>query len=94
MRNRTLASAILATALTLPLLGCQDTKTLKENETLKGHVADLEKNNADLESRLDGLTKENAALAADNDKLKAQIVPKKKTAKTKHHKSKSKRKTS
>ena len=94
MRKNTAASMVLALALGLSMAACQDTKTLKENETLKTHVAELEKNNADLETRLDGLTKENAALAADNEKLKAQIAPKKKPAKAKHHKAKSKRKTS
>ncbi len=94
MRKNTAASMVLALALGLPMAACQDTKTLKENEQLKTHVAELEKNNTDMESRLDGLTKENAALAADNEKLKAQIAPKKKPVKAKHHKAKSRRKTS
>jgi regulator of replication initiation timing len=94
MRKNTAASIALALALGLPMAACQDTKTLKENEQLKTHVAELEKNNTDLESRLDGLTKENAALAADNEKLKAQIAPKRKSAKSKHHKAKSRSKTS
>jgi len=78
------------------MAACQDTKTLKENEQLKTHVAELEKSNADLENRIDGLTKENAALAADNEKLK-QAVPKKKSSKStkaRHHKAKSRRATS
>ena len=90
MRNKTAAIVALALALGLPMAACQDTKTLKENEQLKTHVTELEKNNADLESRIDGLTKENASLAADNEKLKAQLAPKKKSAKAKHHKTKHK----
>jgi regulator of replication initiation timing len=97
MRKNTVSTMILTLALGLPLAACQDTKTLKENEQLKTHVAELEKSNADLESRIDGLTKENAALAADNEKLKQAAAPKKKStkaAKGKHHKAKSKRSTS
>jgi regulator of replication initiation timing len=94
MRKNTAASLVLALALGLPMAACQDTKTLKENETLKAHVAELEKNNTDLETRLDGLTKENAALAADNEKLKAQLAPKKKSSKSKHKKSRSRRSSS
>ncbi len=94
MRKNTAGTLILALALGLPLAACQDTKTLKENEQLKTHVAELEKSNTDLESRIDGLTKENAALAADNEKLKQKAAPKKKPAKAKHHKAKSKRATS
>src|SRR5215475_3243246 len=97
MRMNTAGTLILALGLGLPLAACQDTKTLKENETLKTHVAELEKSNTDLESRIDGLTKENAALAADNEKLKQAAAPKKKNtkaSKSKHHKAKSKRTTS
>ena len=94
MRKNTAMTVALALALGLPMAACQDTKTLKENETLKTHVAELEKNNTDLETRLDGLTKENASLAADNEKLKAQLAPKKKPAKAKHHKAKPKRRSS
>jgi regulator of replication initiation timing len=97
MRKNTAGIMVLALALGLPLAACQDTKTLKENEQLKTHVAELEKSNGDLESRIDGLTKENAALAADNEKLKQAAAPKKKSAKSakaKHHKAKSKRTTS
>jgi len=43
MRKNTAASLVLALALGLPMAACQDTKTLKENETLKAHVAELEK---------------------------------------------------
>jgi len=96
MRKNTVGTLVLALALGLPMAACQDTKTLKENEQLKTHVGELEKSNTDLENRIDGLTKENAALAADNEKLK-QAIPKKKSAKStkaKHHKARSKRATS
>jgi regulator of replication initiation timing len=96
MRKSTAGKLVLALALGLPMAACQDTKTLKENEQLKTHVAELEKSNTDLENRIDGLTKENAALAADNEKLK-QAIPKKKPSKStkaRHHKARSKRTTS
>jgi regulator of replication initiation timing len=96
MRRNTVGTLVLALALGLPMAACQDTKTLKENEQLRTHVAELEKSNADLENRIDGLTKENAALAADNEKLK-QAIPKRKSAKStkaRHHKAKSRRATS
>jgi len=32
---------VLAAALSLPLTGCKDTKTLQENEQLKAQVAEL-----------------------------------------------------
>jgi regulator of replication initiation timing len=86
MRKNTFGVIVLALGLGLPLTACQDTKTLKENEQLKAHIAELEKSSADLENRIDGLTKENAALAADNEKLKQKAVAKKKPAKAKHRK--------
>jgi regulator of replication initiation timing len=94
MQKNSVAAVVLALTLGLPLTACQDTKARQENEQLKTHVAELEKSNADLESRIDGLTKENAALAADNEKLKQQLAPKKKPAKGKHRKKTSKRSTS
>jgi regulator of replication initiation timing len=91
MRKNTIASLALALALGLPLIACQDTKARQENEQLKAHVAELEKGNADLENRVDGLTKDNAALAAENERLKTKSAPTKKTPKGKHHRRTAKR---
>ena len=42
-RKSTLASLVMAVALSLTLTACKDTKTLQENEQLKDQVADLQK---------------------------------------------------
>jgi len=94
MRKNTIASLVLALAVGLPMIACQDTKARQENEQLKTRVAELEKENTDLQSHVDGLTKDNAALAAENEKLKAELAPKKKSAKGKHRKRTSKAATS
>ena len=43
MRKNTIASLVLALALGLPLIACQDTKARQENEQLKTKVSELEK---------------------------------------------------
>ncbi len=83
MRKNRIGSLVLAVALGLPLIACQDTKARQENEQLKARVAELEKDNADLSGKVDGLAKENSALASENEKLKAAQKPKK-AAKGKH----------
>jgi regulator of replication initiation timing len=81
MRKNSVASLVLAASLGLPLVACQDTKARQENEQLKGQLADIQKQNTDLSSRVDALAKENSELSAENEKLKAQI-PHKKAAKS------------
>jgi hypothetical protein len=88
MRKNRIASLALAVALGLPLIACQDTKARQENEQLKARVAELEKDNTDLSGKVDGLAKENSALASENEKLKAAQKPSKKAAKGKHRKHK------
>jgi regulator of replication initiation timing len=88
MRKNRIASVVLATALGLPLMSCQDTKARQENEQLKARVSELEKENTDLGGKVDGLAKENSALASENEKLKASQKPAKKTAKGKKRKHK------
>jgi regulator of replication initiation timing len=87
MRKNTLAGIALALALSFSLIGCEDTKARQENEQLKAHVAQLEKDNADLGTRIDSLTKDNATLAEENARLKAKAAPAKKSSKSKHKKS-------
>jgi regulator of replication initiation timing len=81
MRKNTIAGLVLAVTLGLSLAACQDTKARQENEQLKAHVSELEKDNGDLQNRLDALTQENADLKQENERLKA----KKKTKKTTKH---------
>ena len=88
MRKNGIASVVLAAALGLPLIACQDTKARQENEQLKARVSELEKENTDLGGKVDGLAKENSALASENEKLKASQKAPKKTAKGKKHKHK------
>jgi hypothetical protein len=44
-RKNTWVRFAAAIALSLPLIACKDTKTLQENEQLKAHVAELQKEN-------------------------------------------------
>ena len=93
MRKNTVAGLLLAVALALSLMACQDTKARQENEQLKAQVLQLQKENGELGNRLDGLTKENAALREENERLKAKH-PKTKAPRPKRHRSISKRSAS
>ncbi len=90
MRKNTMAGVLLAVALGLPLIGCEDTKARQENEQLKAHVAELVKNNGDLGNRVDALTQENTALKQENERLKAKKTQTR-SSKNKHHRHTSKR---
>jgi outer membrane murein-binding lipoprotein Lpp len=63
----------LAAALSLPLTGCKDTKTLQENEQLKSQVAELQKENGQVGNDLETMTAARDALTKENEKLKAEI---------------------
>ena len=93
MHKNTAAGLVLAAALSLSLLGCQDRKARQENEQLKAQVFKLQQENGGLGNRIDTLTTENAALREENERLKARH-PKSKTQKRKHHQTSSKRATS
>jgi regulator of replication initiation timing len=90
MCKNTMASLLLAVALGLPLIGCEDTKAREENEQLKTHVAELVKDNGELGNRVDALTQENAELKQENERLKAKKAQTKST-KSKHHRHTTKR---
>jgi regulator of replication initiation timing len=90
MRKNTVASLLLAVALGVPLIGCEDTKAREENEQLKTHVAELVKDNGELGNRVDALTQENAELKQENEKLKAKKAQTK-SSKNKHHRHTTKR---
>jgi len=86
MQRNMIAGVALALALGLAMIGCEDTKARQEKEQLKARVADLEKENGDLQKNVDGLAKDNAALAQENQQLKAKIAQARKSSKGKHHK--------
>jgi len=79
-RKNTWARLAVAMVLCLPLTACKDTKTLQENEQLKAQVAELQKENGQLGNDLETMTAARDDLAKENEKLKAQLKPRK----TKH----------
>jgi ABC-type uncharacterized transport system auxiliary subunit len=72
-RKSTLASLVVAVALSLSMAACKDTKTLQENEKLKAQVADLQKQNGEMGNNLETVTAARDALAQENEALKAQV---------------------
>jgi septal ring factor EnvC (AmiA/AmiB activator) len=72
-RRSTLASLVLAVALSLSLAACKDTKTLQENEQLKAQVAELQKQNGEVGNNLETATAARDALTKENETLKAEI---------------------
>jgi hypothetical protein len=92
-RKNAWAGLVAVIALSLSLTACKDTKTLQENEQLKSQVADLQKQNTQMNSDLqaataarDDLAKENQALMADKKPKKSKRSTKKATRK-KHRRS-------
>jgi len=83
-RKITWARFAVAVVLCLPLTACKDTKTLQENEQLKAQVAELQKENGQLGNDLETMTAARDALTKENEKLKAEIKPRK----TKHSRTK------
>ena len=79
-RKITWARFAVAVVLCLPLTACKDTKTLQENEQLKAQVAELQKENGQLGNDLETMTAARDALTKENEKLKAEVKPRK----TKH----------
>jgi peptidoglycan hydrolase CwlO-like protein len=81
MRKNTWAIFAMAAVLSLPLTACKDTKTLQENEQLKAQVAELQKDNSQLGNDLETMTAARDALKQENEKLKAEMKPRKKHSK-------------
>jgi FtsZ-binding cell division protein ZapB len=81
MRKNTWAIFAMAAMLSLPLTACKDTKTLQENEQLKAQVAELQKDNGQLGNDLETMTAARDALQKENEKLKAEMKPRKKHSK-------------
>jgi len=88
MSNHFFVGMVRATALSLCLVGCQDPKAREENEQLKAHVLQLQKDAGELGNRIDVLTKQNADLRDEIERLKRRRSVKK------NPKSKAHRKTS
>jgi regulator of replication initiation timing len=84
MNKGILAGLLLAVALALSLAACQDSKVREENEQLKAHVLQLQKDAGELGNRIDVLTKENADLRDEIERLKKRHSTKK-TSKSKAH---------
>jgi len=72
-RKKPWAMLAVAVMFTLPLTGCKDSKTLQENEQLKAHVAELQKENGQVGNDLETMTAARDELAKENEKLKAEI---------------------
>jgi len=91
--KNTWARFAVAVMLSLPLAACKDTKTLQENEQLKAQVAELQKENGQLGNELETITAARDALTKENEKLKAEMKPRKakhsgkKAASRKHRRS-------
>jgi hypothetical protein len=79
-RKNTWVRFAVAGVLSLPLTACKDTKTLQENEQLKAHVAELQKENGQVGNDLETMTAARDDLAKQNESLKAEL----KACKTKH----------
>ncbi|MGA7622282.1 MAG: hypothetical protein WB630_00900 [Candidatus Acidiferrales bacterium] len=84
MTKHTIVGLTLALSVGLSLTACKDTKTLQENEQLKAHIAQLQKDSGDLGNRVDVLTKENTELKDEIELVKKQC-PAKKAKKSKTH---------
>src|SRR5258706_14741175 len=76
-RKNTWARLTVAVVLSLPMTACKDTKTLQENEQLKAHVAELQKENGQLGNNLETITAAREELTKENEALKAEIKARK-----------------
>jgi regulator of replication initiation timing len=79
MGNRTLAGFGFAAMMGLSLAACGDSKIREDNEQLKAHVVQLQKDTGDLGNRVDVLTKENADLKVQIEEMKKKLAAKKST---------------
>lgn len=76
-RSAILASLVMAVGLSLSMAACKDTKTLQENEQLKGQVADLQRQNGQLGNNIESLTANLDTLKKQNEALEARLKPRK-----------------
>ena len=94
MTQNTWARLMATVALSLYLTACKDGKILQENEQLKAHVAELQKENGQVGNDLETVTADRDALTKENQNLKAEIKalqttrPGKTVARRRRHRSK------
>ena len=88
MNKHASSGFVVAVALMLSLASCRDTKIRDENEQLKAHVLQLQKDSGELGNRIDILTEENADLSAQIERMEKKSAPKK-TAKPAAHRKRS-----
>ena len=92
-RRNAWAIIAVGAVLSLSLAGCKDTKTLQENQELKGQLAQLQKENGQAVNDLESMTADRDALQKENEQLQTEIKAlkakgsKKKSAGHKHHRS-------
>jgi peptidoglycan hydrolase CwlO-like protein len=88
-RKHTWTIIAVGVLLSLPLTACKDSKTLQENEQLKGQVAQLQKENGQAVNDLEAMTADRDGLKKENEQLKAEIKAHKakRSGKKKHHRS-------
>ena len=88
-RRNAWAIIAVGVVLSLSLAGCKDTKTLQENQELKGQLAQLQKENGQAVNDLEAMTADRDELKKENEQLKAEIkaMKPKHSGKKKHHRS-------
>lgn len=88
-RRNTWAIIAVGVVVSLSMAACKDTKTLQENQQLKGQVAQLQKENGQAVNDLEAMTADRDELKKENEQLKAEIkaMKPKHSAKKKHHRS-------
>jgi len=91
MSKRSLVGFYFALTMGLSLAGCGNSKIRDENEQLKAHILQLQKDTGDLGNRVDVLTKENADLKAQIEQMKQKPVAKKSSKQKRRPKTSSRR---
>ncbi len=76
----------MVVALAMTLSSCRDVKTREENEQLKAHVLQLQKDSGELGNRVEVLTNENAKLKVQIEQMKKKPTAKKTAKPTTHQK--------
>ena len=86
MRKNVFGRSALVMVLAMALSSCQNAKTREENEQLKAHVLQLQKDSGELGNRVEVLTNENAKLKLQVEQLKKKPTAKKTAKPTTHQK--------